>query len=201
MQVMFSRFGSITLAIAAALVLPVPAHAWNIVKNGDFVGGASGWTLSSTAGGNTGTESFFGSPANGSLRLAATSANSTAHAEQCVDVSKWLALDFSLRQLSNGEYGGGAHPFTLDVYDGAACAGNKLATITLPLSGDAVDGNPVGAWIEVSVPGTPLPSGAASAKVNLDALAGPTGASYYYVDHVQVVPPDEIFPSAFDPDQ
>ena len=80
----------------------------------------------------------------------------------------------------------------------ADCAGNVLSTITLPDAGVAVDGNPVSGWIEVSVPGTPLPSGAASARVSLDTIAGASGYSYYLLDNVQVVPPDEIFPDTFE---
>ena len=190
---------SVAVAVATATTaLPPHAAAWNLLKNPDFLGGTSGWNLSATNTGTAGYESFFGSPANGSLRLQSYAANDSAHADQCVDVSKWLAVDFSVRKLYDGESGTGTHAFKLQIYDGADCGGNVLGTIALPESGAAVDGNPVGAWVEVSVPGTPLPSGALSAKVTLDTIAGPAGVSYYIIDDVRVVPPDEIFPNAFE---
>jgi hypothetical protein len=186
-------------AIAALLILATSdALAYNVLKNGDFATGVGGWNLSSTGGGTAGSESYFGSPAGGSLRLQSYNLNSTSHADQCVDIHKWFALDFSLRKFNDGESGSGTHPFKLDVYDAADCTGNILSTITLPDAGDAVGGNPATGWIEVSVPGTPLPSGALSAKVSLDTIAGPSGVSYYLLDDVQVVPPDEIFPDAFE---
>jgi len=139
-------------------------------------------------------------PAGGSLRLQSYNIKATSHADQCVDIHKWFALDFSLRKFNNGESGSGTHPFKLETYDAADCGGNVLSTITLPETGDTVvDGsNPATGWSEVSVPGTPLPSGALSAKVSVDTIAGPTGVSYYLLDDVQVVPPDEIFPNDFE---
>jgi len=193
------RFKSTAAVLAAVLAGAAPAaRAYNVLKNGDFNGGIAGWDVSSTGGGIAGSESYFGTPAGGSLRLQSYNVNSTAHAEQCVDIHQWFALDFSLRKFNDGEGGGGTHPFKLDVYDAADCAGNVLSTITLPDVGVAVDGNPVSGWIEVSVPGTPLPSGAASARVSLDTIAGASGYSYYLLDNVQVVPPDEIFPDTFE---
>ena len=185
---------------AAALLLAASstASAYNVLKNGDFAAGTAGWNLSGTGGGFAGPESYFGSPAGGSLRLQSYTFNAIAHADQCVDIHKWFALDFSLRKFNDGESGSGTHPFKLDVYDAADCGGNVLSTITLPDAGDAVGGNPATGWIEVSVLGTPLPSGAFSAKVNLDTIAGASGVSYYLLDDVQVVPPDEIFPDRFE---
>ena len=185
--------------IAALLVVAAPdALAYNVLKNGDFSGGTAGWNLSSSGGGAAGYESFFGTPAGGSLRLQSYNFGSTAHADQCVDIHKWLALDFSLRKFNDGESGTGTHPFKVDVYDAADCGGTILSTITVPDAGDAVDGSPATGWIEVATLGTPLPSGALSAKVNLDTIAGASGVSYYLLDDVQVVPPDEIFPDGFD---
>jgi len=194
---MSARLPRLLLLIATA-TLPGVASAWNALKNGDFSGGASGWNLSSTFGGSAGYESFFGTPAGGSLRLQSYDFTDTAHADQCVDVQKWFDIDFSVRKFNNGESGTGTHSFKLDIYDAADCGGNKLSTIALPEAGTAEDGNPATGWIEVSVLGTPLPSGAISAKVNLDTIAGAAGVSYYLIDHVQVVPPDEIFPDAFE---
>ncbi len=194
---MFAR----SLAASIVLLAASPAaSAYNVLKNGAFSGGTNGWNLSSTGGGAAGYESFFGTPAGGSLRLQSYNYNATSHADQCVDIHKWFALDFSLRKFNNGESGSGTHPFKLDVYDAADCGGNVLSTITLPDAGDpVVDGsNPVTGWIEVSVLGTPLPSGALSAKVSLETIAGPSGVSYYLLDDVQVVPPDEIFPDSFE---
>jgi len=192
-------FKSATALLAAWLALPAPdAVAYNVLKNGDFSGGIAGWNVSSTFGGIAGSESYFGTPAGGSLRLQSYNLNATSHADQCVDIHRWFALDFSLRKFNDGESGGGTHPFKLDIYDADDCNGTVLGTITLPEAGVAVDGNPASGWIEVSVPGTPLPSGAISAKVSLDTIAGPTGVSYYLLDRVQVVPPDEIFPDTFE---
>jgi hypothetical protein len=193
-------FAKLPLVVASALLAASPAaSAWNILKNGDFSGGTSPWNLSATGGGTSGSESFFGSPAGGSLRLQAYSINQTAHADQCVDVTKWFDIDFSVRKFVDGEGAGGTHSFKVDIYDAADCAGNILSTIALPDAGTGEDGNPASGWIEVSVLGTPLPSGAISAKVNLDAIAGSTGYSYYLMDHVLLVPPDEIFPNDFEP--
>jgi hypothetical protein len=194
---MFARLLAASIVLLAA---SPAASAYNALKNGAFSGGTNGWNLSSTGGGAAGYESFFGTPAGGSLRLQSYNYNSTSHADQCVDIHKWFALDFSLRKFNNGESGSGTHPFKLDIYDAADCGGNVLSTITLPDAGDpVVDGsNPVTGWIEVSVLGTPLPSGALSAKVSLDTIAGPSGVSYYLLDDVQVVPPDEIFPDSFE---
>lgn len=186
------RFSPLLLALLTA-----DALAYNVLKNPDFSGSTNGWNLSASGGGSASYESSAGSPAGGSLRLQAFGVNQTAHADQCVDISKWLDIDFSARKFNDAEGGGGTHPFKLDIYDGAACSGNLLSTITLPEAGESFDCSP-SCWIEVSVLGSPLPSGAVSAKVNLDTIAGPTGYSYYLMDHVQVVPPDEIFPDAFD---
>ena len=192
---MFAKLLAASIALIAAS--PV-ASAYNVLKNGAFNGGTAGWNLSSTGGGAASSESYFGSPAGGSLRLQSYNFGATSHADQCVDIHKWFALDFSLRKFNDGESGSGTHPFKLDVYDAAACLGNVLSTITLPDAGAAVDGNPATGWIEVSVLGTPLPSGAISAKVNLDTIAGASGVSYYLLDDVQVVPTDEIFPDGFE---
>ena len=194
-------FKSTDRVLLALLIVAAPnAFAYNVLKNGAFGGGTDGWNLSSTGGGAAGYESYFGTPAGGSLRLQSYNFSSTSHADQCVDIRKWFALDFSLRKFNNGESGGGTHPFKLETYDAADCGGNVLSTITLPEMGDAVvDGsNPATGWSEVSVLGTPLQSGALSAKVSLDTIAGPTGVSYYLLDDVQVVPPDEIFPDEFE---
>jgi hypothetical protein len=174
---------------------------YNVLKNPEFSGGATPWNLSATGGGDASYESFFGSPAGGSLRLSSYNFNATSHADQCVDVSKWTVIDFSLRQFDESPSGGGTHTFKLDIYDAAGCTGNKLGSpITLPLTGDPVDGNPATGWAQTLVPGTPLPSGAVSAKVNLDVIAGASTVAYFLVDDVHVVPPDEIFPDAFDGD-
>jgi hypothetical protein len=189
----------ISFALAAALLIsPLTASAWNVIKNPDFTGGITPWTTTFTNSGYPGFESFFGSPGNGSLRLQSYNFNDTSHAEQCVDIHKWSVIDFSLRKIDAGESGTGTHPFALQVFDAADCGGNVLSTIPLPESGTAVDGNPATGWIEVSVLGTPLPPGAISARVSLDTIAGTSGVSYYLIDHVQVVPVDEIFPDDFD---
>ena len=195
-------FARLPLALAALLLAASsPASAYNVLKNGAFTGSANGWNLSSAGGGQAGYESYFGTPAGGSLRLQSYNANAISHADQCVDIHQWFVLDFSLRKFDNGESGSGTHPFKLETFDAADCGGNVLSTITLPELGTAVaDANPVTGWSEVSVLGTPLPSGALSAKVSLDTIAGATGVSYYLLDDVQVVPPDEIFPDAFEGD-
>jgi len=192
------RLPCILLTIAA-VILPGAASAWNVLKNPGFTGGTTPWNLSATGGGNASYESSFGSPAGGSLRLQSYNFDSTSHADQCVDISKWAVIDFSLRQFDESPSGGGTHTFKLDIYDAAGCTGNKLGSpITLPLTGDPVDGNPATGWAEVSVLGTPLPSGAISAQVTLDVVAGSSTVAYFLVDDVQVVPPDEIFPDNFE---
>jgi hypothetical protein len=185
--------------VAVMLAAPGMASAWNLLKNPGFTGGTTPWTLYAAGGGDASYESYFGSPAGGSLRLQSYNFNATSHADQCVDISKWTVIDFSVRQFDESPSGGGTHTFKLDIYDAAGCTGNKLGSpITLPLTGAPVDGNPVTGWFETSVLGTPLPSGAISAKVNLDVVAGSSTVAYFLVDDVQVVPPDEIFPDAFE---
>ena len=190
-------FARLPFAVLITLLAASPgAFAWNLLKNPDFSGSTNSWNLSQTGGGGASYESVAGSPAGGSLRLQAY-AGQTAHADQCVDVSRWLNIDFGLRQFDNAEFDG-THTFKLDIYDTAACTGAKLSTITLPVAGGTgFDCSPT-CWYEVSVLGTPLPSGAVSAKVNLDTNGGAAGVSYYLIDHVQVVPPDAIFPDAFE---
>src|SRR6478736_6216099 len=164
---MFARLPAL-VSLALFAVSPA-ASAYNLLKNGAFNGGSDGWNLSSSGGGQSGYESYFGTPAGGSLRLQSYNFGAISHADQCVDIHKWFALDFSLRKFVNGESGTGTHPFKLDVYDAADCGGNVLSTIMLPDAGVAItDGNPATGWIEVSVLGTPLPAGAISAKVSLD---------------------------------
>ena len=141
------------MSSAALLVASPAASAWNVLKNGAFTGGADGWNLSGTGGGQAGYESYFGTPAGGPCGCSRTTSADSSHADQCVDIHKWFALDFSLRKFNNGESGSGTHPFKLDLYDAADCGGNVLSTITLPEAGDAVDGNPATGWIEVSVLG------------------------------------------------
>jgi hypothetical protein len=193
---MFARFLAVSALLLAA---SSSASAYNVLKNGAFTGGADGWNLPpGIGGGQAAYESYFGTPAGGSLRLQSYNFGAISHADQCVDIHKWFALDFSLRKFNNGESGSGTHPFKVDVYDAADCGGNVLSTITLPDAGIAVGGNPATGWFEVSVLGTPLPVGAVSAKVNLDTIAGASGVSYYLIDDVQVVPPDEIFPDEFE---
>ena len=192
-------FLTIAAAVAgASLAFPNAASAWNVLKNPDFTGSAAPWNTFAAGGGDASYESFLGSPAGGSLRLSSYAFGATSHGDQCVDISKWTVIDFSLRQFDESPTGGGTHTFKLDIYDTAACAGTKLSTITLPQTGDPVDGNPATGWEEPAVLGTPLPSGAVSAKVNLDVVAGASTVAYFLVDDVQVVPPDEIFPDSFE---
>lgn len=186
----------IRLALIVFLAACAPAaQAWNVLKNPDFVGGTAGWNTS----GSGSWESYLSAPADaagGSLRL--DSDPGTAHADQCVDVAKWLDIDVSATKFSNASSGDGTHTFKLVVYDQAGCTGNVLSTITLPEAGTAVMGNNGATWTEVSVLGTPLPSGAISAKMNLDTAATSGSISYFLLDHIEVVPPDEIFPDDFE---
>ena len=78
------------VAAVALLAVSPAASAWNVLKNPDFSGGATPWNLSSTGGGDASYESFFGSPAGGSLRLQSYNFNATSHADQCVDIGKWM---------------------------------------------------------------------------------------------------------------
>jgi hypothetical protein len=185
------------LVVCIALLAASPAaFAWNILKNPDFSGGTAGWNISHTGGGAAGWESYLSGPGpGGSLRL--DSDPGTSHADQCVDVQKWFDIDVLVDKFNNAPGGGGTHTFKLDVFDQADCAGTILSTITLPEAGVTVTGNTAD-WTEVSVLGTPLPSGAISAMISLDTAAPSGSTSYFLLDHVQVVPPDEIFPDAFE---
>jgi len=190
----------ISLALALVAASPVTL-ALNLLQNGDMVGGTSGWNLSASGGGSAGSESFFGSPAGGSLRLQSYTFGAISHADQCVDVHKWITIDFALRKFVNGESGSGTHPFKLTFYDAADCGGNMLDSVALPEAGIAMSGdgsNPASGWIEVALLGTVIPVGTISARVDLDAIAGASGVSYYLLDHVQVGPFDVIFPDDFE---
>jgi len=181
--------------ICALAGLCVPcAHAYNALRNGDFSGGASPWNLAQTGGGSASWESFLGSPAGGSLRLQSFDFNDTTHADQCVDVHRWFVLDFDLRQFDELGTSSGTHTFKLDLFDAAGCTGNNVGTITLPQTGTVL----ADSWTEVSVLGTPLPSNAVSAQVDLDVDAGASTVAYFLVDAVEVIPPDEIFPDDFE---
>lgn len=120
-----------------------------------------------------------------------------AHADQCVDVHKWFAIDIVLAAFNNSEGGGGSHTFKLDVYDGLDCGGNIVQTITAVDSGTTINGVNNIPWTVFSNTGTQLVGAALSAKMNIDTNAPPGGISYYLVDDVQVIPPDEIFPDDF----
>ena len=200
---MFTRLSAV-VSLALLAVSPA-ASAWNALKNPDFIGGTSGWNVSHTGGGAAGWVSFLSAPADasgGSLRLDSDTGGSptpaVSHADQCVDIARWLDLDVAVTKIDNSPGGGGTHTFKLDVYDQAGCTGNILSTITLPDAGVPVAGNNGAPWTEVSVLGTPLPAGAISARMNLDTTA-PTGSiSYFLLDHILVIPPDEIFPDAFE---
>lgn len=188
----------VALFLAGAAVSP--AHAYNVLKNGDFSGGMAlpNWNHSGPAT----WESYLGAPAGGSLRIDADAGSSAvpvnAHVDQCVDVHKWFAIDISLAAVANAEAGSGTHAFTLDVYDGFDCTGNVVQTISAVDSGTTTPGVNDFAWKVFSNTGTQLPGNALSAKMNIDTNAQPAGISYYLIDDVRVVPPDEIFPDAFD---
>jgi len=191
-------------AVLIALLTASPtAFAWNLLTNPDFNGGTSGWNVTHTGGGTASWESYLSGPGSGgSLRLdsdtGASPTPATSHADQCVDVSKYFDIDVAVTKFDNSPGGGGTTTFKLEVYDQAGCAGNILSTINLPNAGVPVPGNTGATWTEVSVLGTPLPSGGISAKISLDATAPTFSIAYFLVDHIQVVPADEIFPDAFE---
>src|SRR5689334_12198529 len=96
------------IAVAAILIAASPgAFAINMVQNPDFDVDLSDWTV-----GAGGYRDFgCGSPDTGTLRLDALSNGATATAGQCVDIHKWVTLDFALRYLVN--VSGGFHQFKL----------------------------------------------------------------------------------------
>ena len=191
---------SVTLRLALVmLVLWSPnVLAYNAFKNGDFSGGVAlpNWNHTGPAS----WESFLGGAAGGSLRLDADAGGVSvnAHADQCVDVHKWFAIDIVLAAFNNSEGGGGTHTFKLDVYDGLDCGGNIVQTITAVDSGTTINGVNNIPWKVFSNTGTQLVGAALSAKMNIDTDAPPGGISYYLVDDVQIIPPDEIFPDEFE---
>lgn len=195
---MSSRLTCLLMTLAAAL-LPGVAFGWNALKNPDFNPAlhTADWTLTGTG---AQWESYLGAAAGGSLHLDADGGGANpvnAHAEQCVDVHRWFAVDVTLAAFNNAESGGGTHNFKLDVYDGLDCTGNIVQTITTVDSGATVPGINNSTWKVYSKTGTQLLGTALSAKMNIDTNAPPGGISYYLIDDVQVVPPDEIFLDSF----
>jgi len=97
--------------------------------------------------------------------------------------------------------------FSVDVYDAADCAGNKLTPPSpiAPNEAAAVaisEGNPSSGWLETGAYDVALPPGSTSALITLGIASGtaanPGGASYM-MDHIQVGPLDVIFADDFEP--
>jgi hypothetical protein len=183
---------------AAVLIAASPwAFAINMVQNPDFDAGTTPWTLAPQSGGSVYRDCCFGSPDTGTLRLDAFSDGAIAEASQCVDIHKWVTLDFALRYFANAS--SGFHQFKLDIYDAADCGGTNLATL-YPNEGAGVPvgGSPSSGWIEAGDYGYVLPVGAISALVDVSAAGTASGSASYFVDHVQVGPLDVIFVDNFD---
>jgi len=199
-----SEFAILRKAIAILLIAASPGvSALNLVFNPDFDHDLSGWTV----GGGAYRESFFGSPVGGTLRMDGSSNDVVEVATQCVDVHRWPKIDFALRYFVNAQYGSGTHVFSLDIYDAADCAGNKLTPISpiSPNEGAAVsisEGIPDSGWLEAGAYDVALPPGSTSALITLGIASGtaanPGGASYM-MDHIQVGPLEEIFKDDFEP--
>ena len=86
---------------AAMLLAASPgAFAINMVYNPDFDSNLDGWTLAPQTGGGVYRDFYFGSPIGGTLRLDATSDGAIAEAKQCVDIHKWVTIDFALRYFA-----------------------------------------------------------------------------------------------------
>ena len=184
------------IAVAAILIAASPgAFAINMVQNPDFDVDLSDWTV----GAGAYRDFSFGSPDTGTLRLDALSNGATATAGQCVDIHKWVTLDFALRYLVN--VSGGFHQFKLDIYDAPGCTGSKLDTL-YPTEGSAVAvaGTPDPGWLEAGEYGFALQAGSMSARVDLSTAGTPGGDAGYMIDHVQVGPLEVIFDDGFDAD-
>jgi hypothetical protein len=185
---------------AVALIAASPgAFAINMVQNPDFDADTTPWTLAPQSGGSVYRDCCFGSPDTGTLRLDAFSDGAIAEASQCVDIHKWVTIDFALRYFANAS--SGFHQFKLDIYDAPGCSGNNLGTL-YPDEGAAaaVPGAPASGWFEAGDYGYVLPAGAVSALVDVSAAGTASGNASYFVDHVQVGPLDVIFVDDFDGD-
>lgn len=185
------------LAAACAALAGGQARAIDLLQNGSFAGTIDGWTAVPTGAATIQYESYLGSPASGSLRLEATGVE-TALANQCVDVHRWVTVDFVLRTIRNSEYGDGTHDFHVEIYDGDGCVGSLLDTLTAPESGAAVDGIGGLTWTESGVYDAVLPMGARSARVALKTTAGAASKSAYLVDQVRFGPLDVLFADDFE---
>lgn len=182
--------------IAALLIASSPgAFAINMVQNPDFDADLSSWNVS----GGAYRDFSFGSPATGTLRLDALADGAVALAAQCVDIHKWVTIDFALRYFVN--VSGGFHQFKLDIYDAAGCGGNKLDTL-YPIEAAAVPvtGTPDTGWLEAGDYGFVLKPGSMSARVDLGTAGTASGGAGYMIDHVQVGPLEVIFVDDFDGD-
>jgi hypothetical protein len=174
------------------------AFAIDLVNNPEFDADISGWTPLPQNGGGVYRDCCFGSPNDGTLRLDAFSDGAVAEATQCVDIHKWLTIDFALRYFPNAT--SGSHQFKLDIYDTAGCTGTVLDTL-YPDEGAAVPvtGNPSTGWLEAGYYGYTLKSGSMSALIDVSATGTAAGNASYFVDHVQVGPLDVIFADDYEP--
>ena len=191
---------SIKSLLASLLLGASPgAFAINLTYNPDFDTNLDGWTLLPQSGGGVYRDFSFGSPDTGTLRLDALSNGAIAEIRQCVDIHKWLTIDFALRYFANVT--GGFHEFKLDIYDAAGCTGNILDTL-YPSEGGAVavDGTPSTGWLEAGDYGYVLKPGAVTARIDLATAGTPAGNAGYLIDHVQVGPLDVVFVDNYDGD-
>lgn len=174
--------GLASLALAAA----APARAANLLENGSFETGLSGWI---SAGEVSWSESGAGAP--GSARLGGSPGIVGALAlSQCVSVN--AGTDYDLRAAALVPYSpeaAGGVSLRVVWHQEAACAPGTLGTSP---SLDFVLVPPA-AWSRRALPRLRAPEGAASASVLVVPWSsGPASAFSAYLDDVELVPSDRF---------
>ncbi|GEM_PF-3995463 len=187
-------------ALLVAIAQPLSAQVANRLTNPDFAMDLAGWTTSTQNGASLYRDSCFGSPASGAMVLSANGTGRLAHAEQCIDVSTLTGIEVMLRKLKSTENGTGGHRFRLQVFDGAACAGNVLLDMDLPETGSTYpDACTSIAWTGIDSGPMALPANATSALLSLETSGGAmSGNSTYIFDHIELGEPDTLFRDGFE---
>ena len=180
-----------------ALVLPVAAHAQNLVGNADFDSDLGQWSVGND-GGSVEWDGTMGSPAPGSAHLTA-GAGVIQTLTQCVSLPSALASSISLsadvymfadsNSTSNSPYG-----VETAAYAGTTCSDAVFYGSNFILQ-------PVGttAWTAVSNNFVSIPGGYQSMLVKIFVEGGLATADYSFDHLVLTQVTDRILGTGFDP--
>jgi len=180
-----------------ALLLPIAAHAQNLIGNADFDSNLDQWSAGND-GGSVAWDGTMGSPAPGSAHLTAGAAI-VQKLTQCVALPSTLASSVSLsatvymfadsNSSSNSPYG-----VETDAYAGATCSDAVFYGSNFILQ-------PVGvaAWASVSNNYVSIPGGYQSMLVTIFVEGGLQTADYSFDHLVLTQVTDRILGTSFDP--